>query len=118
MPRYLLSFYKANTRLRIDGPFAEYGHMIQETPCWMVNDAEGQEKQRDYIIQEAKIISFQVPTASFLCHPTRSFLYHVTIFCKGPTEFPKKKWFYFVISGYILDNETVSCRLLQRMDID
>ena len=38
------------TRLRIDWPFAEYGHMVQETPCWMANDAEGQEKQRDYMI--------------------------------------------------------------------
>ena len=90
MPSYLLSVYKANTRLRIDWPFAEYGHMVQETPCWMENDAEGQEIQRDYIIQKAKIISFQVPTASFLCHSKRCFLYHVAIFCKGPTEFPKK----------------------------
>ena len=57
MPRCLLSFYKAKTRLRIDWPFAEYGHMVQETPCWMANDAKGQEKQRDYIIQKAKIIS-------------------------------------------------------------
>ena len=117
MPSYLLSFYKANTRLRIDWPFAEYGHMVQETPCWMANDAEGQEIQRDYIIQKAKIISFQVPTASFLCHPKRCFLYHVAIFCKGPTEFPKK-WFCFVISGYILDIETVSCPLLHGMDMD
>ena len=90
MPSYLLSFYKANTRLRIDWLFAEYGHMVQETPCWMANDAEGQEKQRDYIIQKAKIISFQVPTASFLYHPKRFFLYHVAIFRKGLLEFPKK----------------------------
>ena len=29
-----------------------------------------------------------------------------------------KKWFRFVISGYILGIETVSCRLFQRMDMD
>ena len=70
---FFVSFYKAKTRLRINGPFAEYGHMVQQTPCWMPNDAEGQEKQRDYIIQKAEITSFQVPTASFLCHPARCF---------------------------------------------
>ena len=30
----------------------------------------------------------------------------------------RKKWFRFVISGYILGTETVSCRLLQGMDMD
>ena len=30
----------------------------------------------------------------------------------------EKKWFRFVISGYILGTETVSCRLLRRMDMD
>ena len=29
-------------------------------PCWMANDVEGQEKQRDNIIQKANILSFQV----------------------------------------------------------
>ena len=33
------------------------------TPCWMVNDTEGQEKQRDYIIQKANILCFQGPIA-------------------------------------------------------
>ena len=31
----------------------------------MANDAEGQEKQRDNLIQKAHILSFQSPTASF-----------------------------------------------------
>ena len=30
-----------------NGPFAVYSHMEQKTPCWMANDAEGQETQRD-----------------------------------------------------------------------
>ena len=59
MPSYLLSFTKLIRVFASIGTFAEYGHMVQETPCWMANDAEGQEIQRDYIIQKAKIISFQ-----------------------------------------------------------
>lgn len=34
-----------------------------ETPCWIANDTEGQEKQRDYIIQKANILCFQGPIA-------------------------------------------------------
>ena len=36
-----------------------------KTPCWMANDIEGQEKQRDYIIQKANILCFQGLTALF-----------------------------------------------------
>ena len=71
MPRYLLSFYKAKTRLRIDWPFAEYGHMVQETPCY---DAEGQEKQRDYIIQKANISNCIVSLPSNNCLVPRRLL--------------------------------------------
>ena len=39
--------------------------MGKKTPCWMGNDAVGQEKQKDYIIQKANILSFQGPTALF-----------------------------------------------------
>ena len=37
----------------------------EKTPCWMANDAVGQEKQKEYIIQKANILSFQGPTALF-----------------------------------------------------
>ena len=48
-----------------NGPFAEYaGHMVQKTPCRMRNNAEGQEKQRDDIIQKTNVLSFQCLTAS------------------------------------------------------
>ena len=39
--------------------------MVQKTPCWMANNAVEQEKQRDYIIQKANILSFQGPIALF-----------------------------------------------------
>ena len=39
-----------------NGPFAEYGHMVQKAPRWMANDAEGQEKRGDYISQKANIL--------------------------------------------------------------
>ena len=45
--------------------YAEYGHMVQKKPCWMANNAVEQEKQRDYIIQKANILSFQGPIALF-----------------------------------------------------
>ena len=36
--------------------------MVQKKikPCWMANDVEGQEKQRDNTIKKANILSFQV----------------------------------------------------------
>ena len=48
----------ATNRFLRNGPFAEYNHMVRKTPCWMTNDAEGQETQRDDL-------SFHGPTASF-----------------------------------------------------
>ena len=40
-------------------------HDTKKTPCWMANDAKGQQKQRDNLIQKAHILSFQGPTAPF-----------------------------------------------------
>ena len=62
-----------------NGPFAEYGHMVQKAPRWMANDAEEQEKRGDYISQKANILFLQGPNVSARC-----FLYQVTVFCKGP----------------------------------
>ena len=47
----------------------------------MANDAEGQEKQRDNLIQKDHILPFQGPTAPFAIQIC---LYHVTVSCKGP----------------------------------
>lgn len=59
-----------------NGPFAEYaGHMVQKTPCRMRNNAEGQEKQRDDIIQKTNVLSFQCLTASL---PSSKVLFFVT----------------------------------------
>ena len=48
------------------GSFEGNGGIIEKTPCWMANDAEGQEKLRGYVIQIANILSFQGPTRSRL----------------------------------------------------
>ena len=59
-----------------NGPFAEYaGHMVQKTPCRMENNAKGQEKQRDDIIQKTNALSFQCLTASL---PSGKALFFVT----------------------------------------
>ena len=50
----------------------------------MANNAVGREKQRDYIIQKANILSFQGPIRLFALNSARCLLYHVTVFCKGP----------------------------------
>ena len=47
-----------------NGPFAEYGHMVQKAPRWMANDAERQEKRGDYISQKANILFLQGPNVS------------------------------------------------------
>ena len=52
--------------------------MMQKSPSWMASDAEGQEKQRDNIIQKAKILCFQGHTKSFAIQQG-IFLYHVTV---------------------------------------
>ena len=46
-------------------PFCTIRSHGRKKPCWMANEAEGQEKQRDYIIQNTKILSFQGSIASF-----------------------------------------------------
>ena len=51
---------------------------MQKSPSWMASDAEGQEKQRDNIIQKAKILCFQGHTKSFAIQQG-IFLYHVTV---------------------------------------
>ena len=51
---------------------------MQKSPSWMASDAEGQEKQRDNIIQKAKILCFQGHTKSFAIQQA-IFLYHVTV---------------------------------------
>ena len=58
--------------------------MVQKTPCWMANNAVGQEKQRDHIIQKANILSFQGPIPLFALNSARCLLYQVAVFCKGP----------------------------------
>ena len=52
--------------------------MMQKSPSWMASHAEGQEKQRDNIIQKAKILCFQGHTKSFAIQQG-IFLYHVTV---------------------------------------
>ena len=37
------------------GPFTEYGHVVQKTPCWM---ALGQENQRERFAYFKKLVSF------------------------------------------------------------
>lgn len=32
--------------------FARNGRVVQKAPCWMAHEAEGQEKERDYIIHK------------------------------------------------------------------
>ena len=59
-----------------NGPFAEYaGHMVQKTSCRMRNNAEGQEKQGDDIIQKTNVLSFQCLTGSW---PSSKVLFFVT----------------------------------------
>ena len=66
-----------------NAPFAEYGHMVQKkTPCWMANDAEGQEKQE--ITTFKKLISFlfkvplrRLPSSNVIFIPC-------AVYCKGP----------------------------------
>ena len=59
-----------------NGPFAEYaGHMVQKTPCRMGNNAKGQEKKRDDIIQKTDVLSFQCLTTSL---PSSKVLFFVT----------------------------------------
>ena len=48
---------------------------MQKSPSWMASDAE---KQRDNIIQKAKILCFQGHTKSFAIQQG-IFLYHVTV---------------------------------------
>ena len=50
------------------GPFAEYGHMVQKTPCWMACNTLGQEKQRERVtsFKKTSILSFQGPIALFV----------------------------------------------------
>ena len=43
--RTLRGLGKRERRKAANAPFAENAHMAQKTPCWMANDAEGQEKQ-------------------------------------------------------------------------
>lgn len=60
-------WYEDNTLFLFDvpnGPFAEHRHMVQKAPRWMANDAEGQEKRGDYIIQRANILFLQGPNVS------------------------------------------------------
>ena len=52
--------------------------MMQKSPSWMASHAGGQEKQRDNIIQKAKILCFQGHTKSFVIQQG-VFLYHVTV---------------------------------------
>ena len=46
------------------------------------DNAEGKEKQREYVIQKDNILSLQAPTLhASLAIRQGVFLYHVTIFC-------------------------------------
>ena len=57
MPETLLVSYQFNNTSLLQ--------IIQKkTPCWIQTSPEGQEKQRqrDYVIQKANILSFQGPT--------------------------------------------------------
>lgn len=51
---------------------------MQKSPSWMASDTEAQEKQRENIVQKAKILCFQGHTASFAIQQG-IFLYHVTV---------------------------------------
>ena len=51
----------------------------------MANDAQGQEKQRDYITQKANILSLQGPTASFAIEQGIFFVPYDHIL-KGPID--------------------------------
>ena len=82
----------------------------------MANNAEGQEIQRDYIIQKDKIISSSQCIVSLPSN--KVFFVPCGYIPQRAPWIPEKKWFRFVISGYILGTETVSCRLLQGMDMD
>ena len=61
-------------------------------PCWLGNNPEGQQKQRDHIIQKLKlknIFSFQVPLPHLPSSKVFFFLHHVTVSCKGTIELVK-----------------------------
>ena len=66
LSRDMKNYFLDNTLVLSDvpnGPFAEYGHMVQKAPRWMANEAEGQEK-RDYISQKANILFLRGPNVS------------------------------------------------------
>ena len=70
-----------------NGPYAEKIVTWNKNTCWVANDAVGHEKQKDYVIQKANILSFQGPTALFALQQGL-FLHHVTVFSeKGPLPF-------------------------------
>lgn len=60
-------------------PLYRNGDMGQKhVPCWMTNDAMGQEKQRDDITQKDHILSFQDLS---VVASSKVLLYNVTRFC-------------------------------------
>ena len=68
------------------GPFAEYVHMVQKTPCcrgWQTTQRGKENKETSF----KKLVSFLSRSLRVVCHPARCFLHHVTIFCKGPILF-------------------------------
>ena len=80
--RTLRGLGKKESRKAANAPFAEYGHMVQKTPSWMANDAEGQEKQE--ITTFKKLVSFlfivplrRLPSSNVIFIPC-------AVYCKGP----------------------------------
>ena len=84
-----------------NGPFPWNSHMIQITPCWIANDTKGEDKQSDYIVQKANILTFtEVPLH---CLPRRKVSF---VPCDG---FVQKRAHFATFSGMC------ACRLVNTL---
>ena len=84
-----------------NGPFPWNSHMIQITPCWIANDTKGEDKQSDYIVQKANILTFtEVPLH---CLPWRKVSF---VPCDG---FVQKRAHFATFSGMC------ACRLVNTL---
>ena len=92
----LLRYVPVNSRFQVlisrAIPMPRTFSRLEKSTLLVGKPPRGQEKQIDDIIQILKLIyilSFQGPTASFAIQQCVFILYHVTVSCKGPTEFVK-----------------------------
>ena len=71
----------AETLLHFNRPFARRGHVVQNPPCWMANNAVGHRKKTELTCEWLSSLYFM--SHCTICHPAWRILYHVTKSCKG-----------------------------------